>query len=282
MLRRPRTLSTVTSRFAVLGSPITHSKSPALHRAAISALGIDAEYASHDVHEGELRSFLATRTDDEIGFSLTMPLKHAVRELVVDECADSTLAGAVNTIVRGTSGWHGFNTDVWGAQTAIAQSIGTHSRSAIVLGGGATASSLTVALARIGVEHVTVALRDVSKAGALRSLAVRLGLGIDVVQLNGASLQADLLVNTLPGNVQLDASAIDDLDAGALFDVSYDPWPNALSREWTARGLPSSSGLLMLLWQAVRQARVFYGDGIDEPLPNEGVVITAMRSAVGL
>jgi shikimate dehydrogenase len=211
-----------------------------------------------------------------------MPLKHAVRELVVDECADSTLAGAVNTIVRGTSGWHGFNTDVWGAQTAIAQSIGTHSRSAIVLGGGATASSLTVALARIGVEHVTVALRDVSKAGALRSLAVRLGLGIDVVQLNGASLKAELLVNTLPGNVQLDASAIDDLDAGALFDVSYDPWPNALSREWTARGLPSSSGLLMLLWQAVRQARVFYGDGIDEPLPNEGVVITAMRSAVGL
>ena len=89
-----------------------------------------------------------------------------------------------------------------------------------------------------------------------------------------------------PDGIRSSRSAIEtgleSLDAGVLFDVVYNPWPSALGREWDARGLPSLSGLSMLLWQAVRQARVFYGDGVDEPLPDEELVITAMRAAVGL
>ena len=272
----------MANRFAVIGSPIGHSKSPLLHGAAISALGIDASYEAIDVTELQFPSFLASQSTDWLGFSLTMPLKHVVRPLLVDECETSTLTGAVNTIVRGESGWHGFNTDVWGAQTAIAQSLGTHFRSAIVLGSGATASSLVAALSSIGVMDVTVVARDAGKAAATAELCTRLGMSARGIEWGTGSLQADILVNTLPGSVSLDPELVDDLDAGALFDVVYDPWPSTLSREWSARGLPSSSGITMLLWQAVRQARLFYGDGVDEPMPNESMIVTAMRSAVGL
>lgn len=273
--------TTVTNRFAVLGSPIGHSKSPLLHRAAIAALGVDAAYTAIEVDESDLPAFLAAQDRDSLGFSLTMPLKHVVRPLLVSECATSTLAGAVNTIVRGEDGWHGFNTDVWGARTAIAQTLGTHFNSATILGAGATASSLVVALRDLGLSTLTVLARDPSRADSVGLLAESLGMSVHIGQL-GESVQSDLLVNTLPGSVELTADQIDDLDASALFDVVYEPWPTALAREFSARGLPATSGLTMLLWQAVRQARVFYGDGVDEPLPNESLVVTAMRSAVGL
>lgn len=272
----------MVSRFAVLGSPISHSQSPALHRAAIASLGIDAEYTAIEVGEAELARFLGSQDGDAMGFSLTMPLKHAVRPLLIDECEASTLTGAVNTIVRGPDGWHGFNTDVWGARTAIAQTLGSHFSSAAVLGAGATSASLVAALGSLGVASVTILARDTARAATVLDVARTVGIDARVVALGSASVQADLLVNTLPGGVDLGNDVIDDLDAGALFDVVYSPWPTSLAREWTARGLPAASGLSMLLWQAVRQARVFYGDGIDDELPHESLVVTAMRSAVGL
>lgn len=272
----------MASRFAVLGSPIAHSRSPLLHRAAISVLGIDADYGSFDVSEAELPGFLESCDDSYLGFSLTMPLKQAVRGLLVSECDVSLTTGAVNTIVRGPDGWHGFNTDVWGASTAIAQSLGSRFDSATILGSGATAASMVVAMRGLGVRMVTILARNIVNAEAVARLATRQGMGVTVSELGQTSSQSDILVNTLPGSVELDAFIVDDIDAAALFDVVYDPWPTPLAREWVARGLPVASGLSMLLWQAVRQARVFYGDGIDEELPNESVMTTAMRSAVGL
>lgn len=276
-----KTPPTVASRFAVLGSPIAHSKSPALHSAAISVLGIDAEYGSQEVAESEFEHFLTSNGNEYDGLSLTMPLKHVVRPFLTTECEVSRLAGSVNTIVRTPDGWHGFNTDVWGARIAIAQTLGTHFTSATVLGGGATASSLLVALYELGISTVTIVARDEGRASSAVELAHVLGMDATYRPF-GSTIQSDLLVNTLPGSVQLDAEVIDDLDAAALFDVVYDPWPSSLAREWSARGLPATSGIHMLLWQALRQARIFYGEGPDDQLPNETLVITAMRSAVGL
>lgn len=272
----------MSSRFAVLGSPIGHSRSPLLHRAAISALGVDATYDAIEVTEAELPDFVSTLPDEWGGLSLTMPLKAAIRTLVVSECETSRLTGSVNTVVRAPDGWHGFNTDVVGAETAISQTLGTHFRTATILGAGATASSILVALSRLGISDVTILAREVSRTTQVSDLADRLGLRRTVAGLGEGSTQSDLIVNTIPGGIELDPHIIDDIDGGALFDVAYDPWPTALAREWTRRGLPVASGLTMLLWQAVRQARLFYGEGVDVPLPDESVVVTAMRSSVGL
>jgi shikimate dehydrogenase len=211
-----------------------------------------------------------------------MPLKQAIRPLLASECPVSALTGAVNTVVRGQDGWHGFNTDVWGATTAIRQHGGSTFRRAILLGAGATASSLVVALHELGVESLVIVARDPGRTTEVQELARNLGIEVRAA-LFGESLDStDLVVSSLPANAILTSDAIECLDAELLFDVVYEPWPSALAKEWAARGLESISGLNMLLWQAVRQARVFYGESVDEPLPNEDLVVTAMRAAVGL
>ena len=272
----------VTRNFGVLGSPIGHSRSPALHRAAISALGIDAAYGSTEVTESGLAGFLGTLDDTWTGLSLTMPLKNVIRPMLARECATSTLTGAVNTVVRRPDGWEGYNTDVWGATTALRQQWGAGFRSAILLGAGATAASLVVALRDLGIESLVVVARDLSRTNDLQELARQLGIDVRAAQFGESLDSADIVVSSLPATALLTAEVVETLDAAALFDVVYEPWPSTLAREWERRGLESISGLHMLLWQAVRQARVFYGESVDEPLPNEEVVVDAMRSAVGL
>ncbi len=272
----------VTRNFGVLGRPIGHSQSPALHRAAISALGIDAAYGSTEVTESELAGFLESLGDTWTGLSLTMPLKQVVRPMLARECATSTLTGAVNTAVRRQDGWEGYNTDVWGATTAIRQQWGTEFRRAILLGAGATASSLVVSMHDLGVESLDIVVRDPSRTDDVQAVARHLGIDVRVAPFGQSLDSADLVVSSLPASAALTPEIVGGLDAVALFDVVYEPWPSALGKEWAARGLRSISGLHMLLWQAVRQARIFYGESVDEPLPDEEVVVTAMRAAVGL
>jgi shikimate dehydrogenase len=272
----------VTRNFEVLGSPIGHSQSPALHRAAISALGIDAAYGSTEVTESELAGFLESLDDTWVGLSLTMPLKQVVRPMLARECATSTLTGAVNTAVRRPDGWEGYNTDVWGATTAIRQQWGTEFRRAILLGAGATASSLVVSMHDLGVESLDIVVRDPSRTEDVQAVARHLGIDARVAPFGQSLDSADLLVSSLPASAVLTPEILGGLNAVALFDVVYQPWPSALGKEWAARGLESISGLHMLLWQAVRQARIFYGESVDEPLPDEEEVVTAMRAAVGL
>lgn len=270
------------SHFGVIGSPIGHSRSPALHRAAIAALGVDATYDRVDVTAGELDAFIASRDASWEGLSLTMPLKQAIRKHLVTECPVSVLTGSVNTIVRTSDGWSGYNTDTWGATTAIRQQFGTEFRRATLLGGGATAASLIVTLHDLGADTLDIVVRDTSRTETIRELARRLGMDTRVLAFGESVRPSDLLVSTLPAGSSLTEGDVETFDAEFLFDVVYDPWPTALSTEWDARGLSSMNGLPMLLWQAVRQARVFYGDSVDEPLPDEPHVVTAMRAAVGL
>jgi shikimate dehydrogenase len=210
-----------------------------------------------------------------------MPLKHTARGFIASECAVSSLAGASNTIVHRPEGWIGFNTDVWGAQQALTHNLEAQSDSVVLLGAGATARSMLVALTGLGVRSFTVLVRDISRVEGLLATASQLGIE-PVIETIGTSVTADLLVNTLPGTVLVDDDAIDAIDAGALFDVVYDPWPTQLASEWAARGLPVVSGKWMLVWQALRQARLFYGGDVDEELPDEAIILTSMRASVGL
>ena len=268
--------------FGVIGSPIGHSKSPALHRAAITALGIDASYGLTDVTDKELETYVKGLDQSWEGMSLTMPVKQAVRPLLSRQCHLSVLTGSVNTIVRRTNGWHGFNTDVWGATTAIRESFGGEFERAILLGAGATAASLVVSMHDLGVEWLDIVVRDPTKTTDIEELARRLGIRSRVSVFGDSLDSADLLVSSLPATAELSEDAIESLDAEFLFDVVYDPWPSALGTEWTNRGLESMGGLPMLMWQAVRQARVFYGESVDQPLPDEERVVATMRAAVGL
>ena len=167
--------------FGVIGSPIGHSKSPALHRAAITALGIDASYGLTDVTDKELETYVKGLDQSWEGLSLTMPLKQAVRPLLSRQCHLSVLTGSVNTIVRRTNGWHGFNTDVWGATTAIRESFGGEFERAILLGAGATAAGFSaLGAAGLGGDPARAAPGASQPAKARSRTRVRVGMGSPV------------------------------------------------------------------------------------------------------
>ena len=128
---------TVTGRrAAVLGSPISHSLSPALHQAAYRALGLsDWSYGAHELQVAELPGFVSGLGPQWAGLSLTMPLKEAAFE-VADEVSDlAREVGAINTLVRAPDGgWSGDNTDVYGVSQALREAGCAHVSSSLVLG----------------------------------------------------------------------------------------------------------------------------------------------------
>ena len=154
-----------TRRCAVLGSPVAHSLSPVLHRAAYRALGLSGwTYEAHDVDEAGLAAFLDALDDGWRGLSLTMPLKRTVLPLLDEVDEQAARASAANTVLLHGGRRSGHNTDVPGAVGALQERRQGPLRRAVVLGGGATAGSVVLALADLGCEDVTLMVRDPARA----------------------------------------------------------------------------------------------------------------------
>jgi shikimate dehydrogenase len=272
------------SRLAVLGSPVAHSASPALHRAAYAVLGLDWRYESVDVTSAGLADFVTTRDASWRGLSLTMPLKRDVLPLLseVDPLVSAT--GSANTVLFGSDGrLAGFNTDVDGIVGAFAAR--GHDRLGVVqiLGGGATAASAIAAAARLSAETVFVSMRSPERADDLRLVGRESGVDVVIGALSDAgALEArpDAVISTLPNGAQVEVRFPPETIARAvLFDVAYHPWPSALASVW---GGDVIGGLEMLVVQALSQVRIFVGGDPRAVLDDEPTVLAAMYAAVGL
>ena len=271
------------TRLAVLGSPISHSKSPALHRAAYDLLGLDWEYTAIEMDGTGLADFLATRDDSWRGLSLTMPLKQEVLPLIdeVDELA--ALTGAANTVLFADNRRRGFNTDVGGIVRALGEAGCDRMRHGVLVGGGATAASALAAMAELGAVSARVLLRRPDAGAALLELGHRLGLVVEVVPIADlASLEgADVVVSTVPGGVDVGVEAsVALVRSGVLLDVAYAPWPTALAARWQAEGGLVVGGLQMLLHQALLQVRIFVSRDPFAELPHEAAVLEVMRRSL--
>jgi shikimate dehydrogenase len=246
-------------RAGVLGSPIAHSLSPALHRAAYSALRLDWAYDAYEVDEAGLPAFFAELDERWAGLSLTMPLKSAVIPFLdmVDEVAG--LITSVNTVLPGKGGWRGTNTDVFGIVRSLTCRGVSAPRQATVLGAGATARSAIAALAELSVREVMIVARRPEAADELLRLAGQFGLTgrSESFEPNADLLGSDVVISTLPGSAAgpWAACAID--APGMLLDASYHPWPTPLAAAWPSDRV--ASGRDMLLWQAVRQVELMTG-----------------------
>lgn len=264
-----------TRRAAVLGSPIEHSRSPVLHRAAYAALGLDWRYDAIDMTGEALADFLTTCAWPEwAGLSLTMPLKHDVMPLLDDVAPLAVQVAATNTVVFTELGLYGYNTDVAGMQKAISEagSGRIDARRATILGAGATARSALAALAGMGVREVDVMARDPQKAASLEPLAAELGLALGLPGwAPGAGLSAEVVISTLPPGVADAFAAAVPRTPGVLLDVAYGDAPTALTDAWIQHGGPVADGLDLLLWQAADQVTLM--TGFDAP-------VAAMRAAL--
>ncbi|TDD45751.1 shikimate dehydrogenase [Nonomuraea terrae] len=268
-------------RAAVVGSPIGHSLSPCLHRAAYRAMGLDAwSYEAFECDEaglvGMLEALRPVRGEpgDDVwaGLSLTMPLKRAVLPLLDTVSEPAVEVGGANTVIFRDGRRHGDNTDVYGIERALAEAGVPAPRSAAVLGGGATAASALAALRNLGLYSATLLVRDSARAGETARVAERLGVALAVETFDklDAFTGVDLVVSTLPGGAA-DAFADRLACVPALFDVIYAPWPTRAASAVQAAGGTVIGGFEMLLHQAVRQVELMTGQA--------GVPVEAMREA---
>jgi shikimate dehydrogenase len=267
---------------AVLGSPISHSLSPALHKAAYRALGLSQwSYSAHDVQAPALQGFVAELSSQWAGLSLTMPLKEAAFE-VADEVSElAREVGAINTLVRKVEspddGWRGENTDVYGVSQALQEAGCERVDSAVVLGSGATARAVVAALTSLGCARVRFAVRSAARPQTLDQ-ARRAGLEVQVAELGQlAEILGDtrLVVSTLPADAigtAISGHAISGdevsgrlLPPGSRFpdhlvlDVVYAGWPTPLARSFQEAGARVVSGLEMLVHQAAEQVHLMTG-----------------------
>ncbi|HSE56223.1 MAG TPA: shikimate dehydrogenase [Nocardioidaceae bacterium] len=268
----------MTTRCAVLGSPIAHSLSPVLHRAAYAELGLDWQYTAHEVSEAELPAFLAGLDETWRGLSLTMPLKRAVVPLL-DELSDrAAQAQAVNTVILEPGRRTGHNTDIPGAVAAVRERTDLPLRTAVIVGGGATASSTLLALADLGCTSVRVVVRDTSRVEETLEAAGRHPARpmVEVLTFREAAASAEALrpaivVSTVPAEAQGEAVLRLARPAPVVFDVLYDPWPTPLAALAATEGKTFVSGLDLLAHQAALQLTLM--TGAEEP------PLEAMRAA---
>jgi len=250
-------------RAAVLGSPIAHSLSPDLHRAAYRWLGLDWTYDAIECTQEQLPDLVRALDDTWAGLSLTMPLKAAVLPLLDDVTAGARLVGAANTVVRRDGRLLGSNTDVPGIAAALREhgSAPGPGTVAAVLGAGATARSALAGLAELGVVEVDVYARDPLARAELGELGAAMGIAVTGFDWTAAAegLRRPLVVSTVPAGIADHLVLAADGPVGTLFDVLYAPWPTPLAARWAGRGGRVVGGLDLLLHQAALQVQAMTG-----------------------
>lgn len=278
----------MSKHLAVVGSPIQHSKSPAIHSAAYAILGKDFDYVKIQVEKNHLMQFVETLDDTWLGLSVTAPLKPEARRLakVVDET--STLTGSANTLLKTETGWSAFNTDVYGIQKALSTAGVANVKTAAILGSGATAVSAVLAVSRnYPGAKLLIAARNQSATKELIAFARSVGIkDVRSVTFRKALTKSALVISTLPSRaldneVEALAGARFAKPHGVLFDIAYDPWPSLAAQLWSKHNLQVVHGVEMLLWQAIAQIRIFTEADPSKELFNEQAVLLAMRDSIG-
>ena len=238
------------NRYAVMGSPIQHSHSPTLHKAAFEFFGLSAEYAAVEktaLDKPDLAGYA--------GLSLTMPLKNDAFKIADSHDEESKATGVCNTLLISNERVLGLNTDVYG----IAMSVENVPRQTVeIIGNGATAKSAAYALRE---SKVSFTGRDLERVREITLWAE--GLGITVEN----SKSVDLVIDTTPA-----AARVNYKPHSVVLDVAYNSDRNKTSESLI-------SGLEMLLHQAVLQSVVFNGDKLDFKIDREELS-SVMRSAL--
>ena len=274
-------ISGSTRVVGIIGDPVRHSVSPAIHNAAFAAVGLDWVFLAFPVPAGEVSAALrGVRALGIEGLSVTMPHKSEVARLVDRTSPAAQRLGAVNTVVREGGQLVGHSTDGPGLLDALRADHGLDPAGmrCAVLGAGGAARAIVLALAEAGAAEVTVVNRTATTGRAAAALAGPVGR-IGVPEEVGG---ADLVVNATPvgmgeagetGQMPLDPKL---LQAGqVVVDIVYHPLVTPLLREARARGATAVGGLGMLVHQAAHAFRIWTGE--DAPL---GVMSAAAAGAI--
>jgi shikimate dehydrogenase len=270
-------------RLGVIGDPVAHSLSPALHQPALDQLGIPAVYKRWHTLAADLASRVEGLRDLGIlGASVTVPHKVAVMSLLDEVSPAARRAGAVNTIVNRGGVLFGDNTDIYGFGITVSDALGGRTpKVAIVLGAGGAARAVVLALEAARIEEIVVANRDDERAKQLAQdlhpAPVR-PMRLDEDFVSRELPRAELLVNATslgwhPGEAPIALPGLDLLPTGAVVaDLTYRDTDLLLAAQ--ERGLETVDGLPMLVHQGAWAFELWTGS----PAPVE-TMLAAARAA---
>lgn len=259
-------------RAAVLGSPISHSLSPVLHRTAYEKLGVRGQYEAIEVTKEGLKEFVARLDETWTGLSLTMPLKEEILSIAdeVDELA--MRVNSANTLIRSSSGWRALTTDVNGfTQALIAHGVRDFKR-VTILGSGATARA---AAASCDAPHreITIIHRSPERESAMRRSVSFAKM--EFVRWGSDLMEADLLVNATPAGVADSYSEkLNGAVRGVYFEALYKPWPTKMLAKWRALDGFGIDGLDLLVHQGIDQVELMTGKSVQR-----GILAPVLRTA---
>jgi shikimate dehydrogenase len=273
-----------TRPFAVLGHPVGHTFSPAMHNAAFRALNWNAVYLAFDVAPERLMEVL--RAMGAMGFggvNLTVPLKEVAFRGI--PCADESarVTGSINTVRFAEEGLEGYSTDGYGFLRAVREAFGEPLRgqSVFLVGAGGAGRALASACVREGIARLALTDLDRSRAERVAAEARILAPALPVVVADtpreavSLAREADLIVQATPLGLKNDDPPPLPPEAfrpgQRLFDLIYRPAETVTMRVARAAGALVANGLDMLLYQGVRSFEIW--TGIEPP-------VDAMRAAL--
>ncbi|AEH45776.1 shikimate 5-dehydrogenase [Thermodesulfatator indicus DSM 15286] len=244
--------------YGIIGWPVAHSLSPAMHNAAFKSLGIRAVYgllplAPENLAEG----IKGIRALNIKGVSVTVPHKETVMPLLDEIDPVASEIGAVNTIVNKDGRLLGFNTDWIGVKKALEEKIAISGQKAVVVGAGGAAKAVVYALIKEGAS-VAIYNRTFEKA---KRLAQTLG-GVALPWEELASASGDILIQTTSVGLKEDKSPVpkEVLSRFKLvMDIVYQPLKTRLLREAEEAGCETIDGLSMLVYQGIEQFYLWFG-----------------------
>jgi shikimate dehydrogenase len=275
----PARVAGSTRTVGVIGWPVEHSLSPAIHNAAFATLGLDWVYVPMPVPPGQVPAAIGgLRALGFAGANVTMPHKSASAEAVDELSDDARLLGAVNTIVVGPQAISGHNTDVSGFDRFLREDAGFDpaGRTTLLFGAGGAARACALTLARGGLARLTVATRDPSRVEGVRTSLEGSGTAVSAVRLDDAPHEtADLVVNATPLGSAGEALPLPPLGPGVLaVDLVYRPSSTPLQAAARDAGGRAFGGLGLLL----RQAAISFELWTGHPAPLEVMSAAALAA----
>jgi shikimate dehydrogenase len=253
-------ISGKTKICALIGDPVEHTMSPAMHNAAFQKLGLDYKYVAFNVKPDQLASAVAGfKALNVRGFNVTIPHKVAVISLLdsLDPLAEKI--GAVNTVVNDNGKLKGFNTDAEGFLRALKEhGFKPKNKKVVVLGAGGASRAISFILAKEGAK-ITILNRKQELDWALdiaRLIKNKLKREVKALELSHLTdvLPADLLVNATsvgmsPAPNVSPIPALPYSKAPLVFDIVYNPIKTKLLQDAASAGAQTISGVDMLAWQ---------------------------------
>lgn len=264
-------------RLAVIGDPIEHSLSPAVHGASLDYLGIDYTYEKIHVKPDELKEFANNAKTSLDGFNVTMPHKLNIIQYLAETDSEGEYYGAVNTVYVKDGKLMGSNTDGVGLSLALNRmNTDFYGKNVMILGAGGAANAVTAAAFKNGAAKITIACRTQSKAeNLLESLKAKNSDTLDILpktevmgfsdtELSDGVSEAEILINTTPLGMEGVKDKFKSFDflgylpKGALVtDLIYKPQKTELLKNAEKMGYAVQNGLDMLIFQALAAEELF-------------------------